>query len=294
MANPHTRILDTNSMASRLHEVLATRQDGTNQQAGTSDTEIMRRLMLAWGVMPKRLFTRHPQDAPVKLVIGLNAIHQLLPGTASESPETDENIRDQDYLQDPTFETATSFKTTPVGGNSTQQAVAEDRNPLKGAYAADKLAASRIESWKIADISAGGYCLLWDSDEVSCAQVGELVALIEDNDGNPNNWQAGTIRRMKFTEQHGLELGIQLLSPGARAVWAHLRKNGVSTGDRIQGILLPGIEAIKLQASLLLPSLPFRTGCTATLEDNGKTETVKLTRQLENTGRFTQYHFTST
>ena len=98
---------------------------------------------------------------------------------------------------------------------------------------------------------------------------------------------------MKFTKERGLELGIQLLSPGAKAVWVHLRKNGVSKGDRMQGILLPGIEAIKLQASLLLPSLPFRTGCTATLEDNGKTETIELTRQLENTGSFSQYHFTS-
>ena len=293
-ADPHTRILDTNNMASRMREVLATSQDGTSQQAGAGNREIMQRLMLAWGVMPKRLFPRHPQDAPVKLVIGLNAIHQLLPGANTETPEADENIRDQDYLKDPTFETATTFTTGPVGGKSTQQTATEGRNPLKGAYAADKPAASRIESWKIADISAGGCCLLWDSDEVSCAQVGELIALVENDVGNPNNWQAGTIRRMKFTRERGLELGIQLLSPGARAVWVHLYKNGVSTGDRMQGILLPGIAAIKQQASLLLPSLPFRTGGNARLEDNGKTETVELTRQLENTGRFAQYHFTST
>lgn len=293
-ADPHTRILDTNNMASRMREVLATSQGGTSQQAGAGNREIMQRLMLAWGVMPKRLFPRRPQDAPVKLVIGLNAIHQLLPGANTETPEADENIRDQDYLKDPTFETATTFTTGPVGGKSTQQTATEGRNPLKGAYAADKPAASRIESWKIADISAGGCCLLWDSDEVSCAQVGELIALVENDVGNPNNWQAGTIRRMKFTQERGLELGIQLLSPGARAVWVHLCKNGVSTGDRMQGILLPGIAAIKQQASLLLPSLPFRTGGNARLEDNGKTETVELTRQLENTGRFAQYHFTST
>ena len=181
----------------------------------------------------------------------------------------------------------------PLASKRAQQTVAEDRNPLKGAYAADKPASSRIESWKIADISAGGYCLLWDSDEVSCARVGELVALIEKEPLNSSNWQSGIIRRMKFTEERGLELGIQLLSPGAKAVRVHLRKNGVSTGDRMQGILLPGTEAIKLQASLLLPSLPFRTGCIATLEDNGTTTTVELTRQLENTGSFAQYHFTS-
>jgi hypothetical protein len=292
-SDPHTRILDTNNMASRMREELATSRDSTHQQTGAGNTEIMQRLMLAWGVMPKRQFARHPQDAPVKLVIGLNAIHQLAPGSVVEEPAADENIRDMHYLQDPTFENATTFNVDPVANKRVQQTVAEDSNPLKGAYAADKRAAPHIESWKIADISAGGYCLLWDIDEVSCARVGELVALVENEHLNSNNWQAGTIRRMKFTEERGLELGIELLSPGARAVRVHLRKDGVSTGNRTQGILLPGIEAIKLQASLLLPSLPFCSGCTARLEDNGKTETIELTRQLENTGSFAQYHFTS-
>jgi len=292
-SDPHTRILNTNNMASRMREQLATHQDSIHQHTRADNTEIMQRLLLAWGVMPKRLFARKPQDAPVKLVIGLNAIHQLAPGAATEEPEADKDIRDQDYLQDPTFETATTFNAAPSANKRVQQTVAEDSNLLKGAYAADKQASSRIESWKIADISAGGYCLLWDSDEVSSARVGELVALYEEESRNSNNWQAGTIRRMKFTEERGLELGIQLLSPGARAVQVYLHKDGVSTGNKMQGILLPGIEAIKLRASLLLPSLPFCSGCTARLEDNGKTETVKLTRQLENTGSFAQYHFTS-
>jgi len=291
-SDPHTRILDTNSMASRMREELATSRDSTHQQTGAGNTEIMKRLMLAWGVMPKRLFARHPQDAPVKLVIGLNAIHQLAPGSVVEEPAADENIRDMHYLQDPTFETTTSFNTDPVANKRVQQTFAEDSNPFKGAYKADQRATPRIESWKMADISAGGYCLLWDSDEASCARVGELVALVEKEHLDSNNWQSGTIRRMKFTEERGLELGIQLLSPGARAVRVHLRKDGVNTGNRMQGILLPSIEAIKLQASLLLPSLPFCSGCTARLEDNGKTETIELTRQLENTGSFAQYHFT--
>ena len=292
-SDPHTRILDTNSMASRMRAELATSCDSTHQQTGAGTTEIMQRLMLAWGAMPKRLFTRHTQDAPVKLVIGLNAIHQLAPGKVVEKPAADENIRDLHYLQDPTFESVTTFNADSFANKRVQQTVVKDNNPLKGAYASDKRAAPHIESWKMTDSSAGGYCLLWDSDEVSCARVGELVALVENEHLNSNNWQAGTIRRMKFTKERGLELGIELLSPGARAVRVHLCKDGVSAGNKMQGILLPGIEAIKLQASLLLPSLPFCSGYTARLEDNGKTETIELTRQLENTGSFAQYHFIS-
>ena len=276
--NRHARILDTRSMAERIRNNLNT----------SHNTDTLQRLLLAWGAMPKRQFARQQQNAPVKLIIGLNAIHSLAMGPAIDKLETDENIRDKDYLQDPTFESTTKINTNKFTSNNT----ADGNNPFKGAYATDNITSSRVESWKIADISAGGYCLLWDSDEVSCAQVGELVALIEEEHLDPDKWQLGAIRRMKFTEERGLELGVQLLSPGATAVWARPCKDGINTGDKIQGILLPEIKAIKGQASLLLPSMPFRTDGSTTFEYNGNKETVKLTHQLENTGSFTQYHFT--
>ena len=279
------RILDTKNMSGQIREHL------THNNAGDIDT--LQRLMLAWGDMPKRQFTRHSQHAPVKLVIGLSAIHRLALDPVQEKPENDDNIGDKHYLQDPTFESSTSFRTETTYGQVFKQPAAPDASILKGAYAADKPGSAHIESWKIADISAGGYCLLWDSEEASCAKVGELVALIEKDDIDPDKWQLGTIRRMKFTEQRGLELGVQLLSPGAKAIWAHLCKEGVNTGDKMQGILLPEIKAIKIEASLLLPSLPFRTGSKATVEDGDQTNTVSLTRQLENTGSFCQYHFTA-
>ena len=276
--NSHARILDTKSMAERI-------RNSSNTGQGSTDT--LQRLLLAWGAMPKRQFARQQQDAPVTLIIGLNAIHSLALGPAIDKPKTAENIRDKDYLQDPTFESTTKISTNKPPSNNT----VDGHSPLKGAYATDNKTSSRVESWKIADISAGGYCLLRDSDEVSCAQVGELVALIEEEHLDPDKWQLGAIRRMKFTEERGLELGVQLLSPGATAVWARPCKDGINTGDKIQGVLLPEIKAIKVQASLLLPSMPFRIDGSTTFEYDGNKETVKLTHQLENTGSFTQYHF---
>ncbi len=60
----------------------------------------------------------------------------------------------------------------------------------------------------------------------------------------------------------------------------------------MKSILLPEIKSIGQEASLLLPSLPYRVGCISTLEYEGRKETIILTRQLENTGIFGQYHFT--
>jgi hypothetical protein len=142
------------------------------------------------------------------------------------------------------------------------------------------------------NMSAGGFCLLWDSASASCAQVGELVAIMSQQENHKNDMQLGVIRWMKFTPHHGLELGIQLLSPGATAVWAYICEDDVHPSNKLQGILLPEIKAIKQPASLLLPSLPFRTGCISTLENRDKEEAIVLTRQLENTGAFAQYNFT--
>ena len=284
-------ILDTTEMADRMRAVLSEQSAATNGRPGTDNTGTMQRLMLTWGVMPKRRFSRYRQDSHIKLVVGLDSIHRMVAEPVNEQAGDDtgmsEAIDDKQYLKDPTIEQETSFSTERPAdgpGNFTD-------NLLKGAYSVTTRTEQNIESWKMCDMSAGGYCLLWDSERASSARVGELVALSEGEEDSSSNWQLGVVRWMKFTEEHGLELGIQMLSPGARAISALIHKGKVSTGDKIAGILLPEIKALKQPATLLLPALPFRTGCSSTIDDAGKTEKVQLTRQLENTGSFAQYHY---
>ena len=285
------RILDTTDMADQMRAVLYEQSTATNNRFGTDNTGTMQRLMLTWGVMPKRRFSRYKQDAHIRLVVGLDSIHQIIADPANKQPGNDpaigEPIDDKRYLQDPTFERETTFSANPPADK--QHSFTD--NLLQGAYSISNRVERNIESWKMCDMSAGGYCLLWDSGSASSARVGELVALTVEEENNKGNWQLGVIRWMKFTEEHGLELGIQMLSPGARPISAFVCKSDVSTGDKIQGILLPEIEALNQQATLLLPSLPFRTGCSSTIDDAGKTEKIQLTRQLENTGSFAQYHY---
>ncbi|MDX1697485.1 MAG: hypothetical protein R3308_04320, partial [Thiohalobacterales bacterium] len=165
---------------------------------------------------------------------------------------------------------------------------------LRGAFTTAQRKGPHIEYWKIADLSATGYCLLWENSAASAACVGELVALVNQEVAQ-EAWQLGVIRWMKFDPGHGLELGVQMLAPGAQAVWAYVRNDDVGRNiaaiDRMQGILLPGVTALGQRDSLILPCLPFRTGCSSILELGTDTQEIVLTRQLENTGRFAQYHY---
>jgi hypothetical protein len=299
-AGADLRILDTSEMAHRMQQAISGPPGSTGRTAGLGDAQTMQRLMLAWGLMPKRRFSRYRQDASIWLTMGLNTIHRLLAvPTVVEKPEQHditEAIHDHQYLQDPTFEIRTRIKTvipskdrSLAGGKET----GSQGKLLRGAYSATDRGTNAVELWKMQNMSAGGFCVLWDNESASCAQVGELVAIQpEEKDAN-ENLQLGVIRWMKFTPEHGLELGIQLLSPGATAVWASVCETGLKPGNKLQGILLPEIKAINQPASLLLPSLPFRTGCVTKLENQDRTETVTLTRQLENTGTFAQYNFSA-
>jgi hypothetical protein len=294
-AGDNWRILDTSEMAHRMQQAISGNAGKTGKATGLGDAQTMQKLMLAWGMMPKRKFSRYRQAASIRLVMGLNSIHRLCaPPVIEERDERNgitETIRDHQYLQDPTFEKTTSIPTEKQGASG---AKGESQHKLlRGAYSAAGSSLNPVESWKMENMSAGGFCMLWDSASASSAQVGELVAIMPQNEDEKDDTQLGVIRWMKFTPEHGLELGIQLLSPGATAVWASLCEDDVHPGNKLQGILLPEIKAISQPASLLLPSLPFRSGCISTLENGEKKESIILTRQLENTGSFAQYSFTT-
>lgn len=282
-------VIDTAGLEEPVRATIAMRRETTARLSTLPDEAVLQRLMLSWGMMPKRQFPRRGGESSVRLVVGLAAIHHSLEGpVAAHSPghtTTDETVEDGQYLRDPTFEKPTSFSTTATDPNS-------ENTPFRGAYSPGaRINGSnvRIEPWKMHDMSAGGYCLLWDSAETSSAHVGEVVAISEKDDNG--DWHLGVIRWMRFTPAEGLALGVQMLSPGARPVWASVCKDQAGMEDRMHGILLPGVAAIDQPATLLLPPLPFHTGCLSTLSEGSRERTIRLTGLIEDTGSFAQFHF---
>jgi len=284
------RSLDTTSMAGRVRGILNQKPGHSGRNIGIGETSILQRLMLAWGVMPKRRFPRHSRSASVSLLAGINTIHRGMTGPDGGSGSRGDIIGDPHYLQDPTFEASTTIKARSFT-NAGRRNITTARNRAQASRDEFKTSAASIESWEMVNFSAGGYSLLWNGDDSSNARIGELVSIMEQDTLNGGDWQLGVVRWMKCSRAGGLELGIQMLSPGAKAVWAYVDDSGTSNGRKMQGILLPEIRTLRQQTSLLLPTLPFRAGCVATLQLAASIQTLNLTRQLENTGCFAQYHY---
>lgn len=298
LAGDELRVLDTGDLEGRLQEVISGQHGGSAMRTGIGNIRTLQRLMLCWGVMPEREFKRQPLDEPVMLAVGLNNVHSFIhtmnPLIFADS-DTPESVLPAPVLHDPTLETATSISIDKGIRDPFREAMATSAGKtLQGAHPANVPDQVKMESWKIADMSTGGYCLLHDSPEVSRARIGELVVITNGQDQDPGDWRLGVVRWMKFSLERGLELGIQMLEHAmAQAIWARVCSDGFSGAGRMQGILLSESGAVTRETSLLLPSIPFRTGCTTELENGAGKTNITLIRELENTGSFAQYHFTA-
>ena len=308
------RLLATRKMAEQIRKSLTKKHESTPESSPQRvRTNTLRRLMLAWGMMPKRRSSRVKEHSNVVTAMGLSSIHYFVSGEvafndASLSPGCHSDLAIEPDT--PRFQDRARFKATTLREQEGKQPdVWEMHYRIEGeeppsrteqAVARAALGGSGIDTnqcaqnWKMVNVSAGGYCLLWDNPETTRAQVGELLGIREQRDPDTFHWRLGVIRWLKFAEKRGLELGVEMLSPGAVGIAARPdRKNRAKNEDYTRGLLLPEIEAIQQKSTLLLPSPPFKLGDTAIANCHGKEVRVRLTKLVENTGSFAQFHFES-
>jgi hypothetical protein len=290
------RALDTAELADDVRAAITALHEG--QAVPLPMEHTLRRLMLAWGVMPKRRFSRSQQSARVSVAMGLAATHHFVSGeeafnTAAGNlgafqgkprfqPEavSSERGRTPDVWE---------LEPTPMNTSTPLQTPARHRVEIPTGLEDDTEAGFQPHDWRMINVSAGGYCLLWDRMENSRAQVGELLGIQEIEDPDSFHWRLGVVRWMKSATD--LELGVQMLSPGAVAVGARPYPAISQDPQFSRALLLPEIRVLEQPATLLLTSPPFRTGGIAIINSHGREVKVKLHKLVENTGSFAQFQF---
>ena len=297
------RLLDTQGLTHVLREeMLQTRESPVSASLNFSAREmwpdIMRRLTLAWGVIPKRRFTRTKKYAQVQVSMGLTGAHFFVSNEADFNP----GPGGPNGAGELTFQNRAQFTSSPVSaeigklpelwelGSAGTVDWTTKSTPVALTSAEASTAPSK-QRWKMVNISAGGYCLLWDNSSATQAQVGELVCLQETDNQHMDTWGIGVIRWMKSANGDGLELGVQMLAPSAVAVAVKTSKDGQRFSDYQRCLLLPEIGPINQPATLLLPALTAQVGGAVIINIHGKEHRLQLTKMLENTGTFGQFHF---
>ncbi len=296
------RLLNTEPLA----EVLRTEIQGTEEVGESTITsvelarpdlshDLLRRLLIAWGVETKRNFSRTRQKEKVEVSIGLSAIHKHI------------NARKNNGQQD-IYNNAAHFESMVIENINEEKPdiwnmvypsdlpglrpLVEEEINLGHAQDNDNPASPTYPqgTWAIINESAGGYCLEYRKGNSARAQVGELIGIRRENDGLWK-WGIGVIRWMKFSSTRTLRLGIEMLNPDAAAVGIRSLASGNDKNAYQRTLMLPEIPAIQQPATLITPPAPWRVGNQIMVNILGKILHVQLTAVSQCTGLFSQFQF---
>lgn len=308
------RLLNASRLADAIRDMQLPRQQDKRTPRQINE-EALRRLMLAWGMMPKRRYTRARKESTAVVAMGLSTVHYFIGGdavfddarygdgeTLFNKPARFEagELSDQQHLSDVwtmsdihiAHGTRDSHQDT-FGNQYIDFSTTETAKP-KPAFAPiprpTQVISYEMHEWKMVNVSAGGYRLLWDKNDDSQAHVGELLGLRESGDPDSIHLSLGVVRWMKQSAERGLELGVEMLSPGAVAVGTKIHKLGGGS-EYMRSLLLPAVKTIGQPATLLTPALPYHVGDIVMVNSHGKEARVELTKLVENTGSFAQFQF---
>jgi len=312
------RTLDAKKLVDHIN-ILIAEQSKQKQKLALGDdipVETLNALAASWGVSAKRRFSRADRKGHIDVAIGLLHSAKAIRDSFKEEQSFDTKsgfVRTSaSTKQDPgfTLESINSPEEDPgymthteVGAteNNSWDMVAKGRT-LTDTYTNEqksilddklKLRQKNTDShWDIVNISAGGYCLHWNSDDTSKAQIGELIALQEFDSKDNFEWRIGVIRWMQFTHEHGLEIGVQVISP--KVITATAQRVNRPNEIPFDCLMLPGIKALNQASSTILPAHAFKTNDKLTVQILNNKIDVTLSDIKEHTGSFTQFTYKNT
>jgi hypothetical protein len=303
------RFLDNSALIKQMTVRLNKIQKELSQQASQLKQndlrllELYRGLVHNWGIRSKRSFTRQSVSGEVDMSIGLNSTHYVI-DACQQDPLNQENDSEQislthEELENPLDIIHTTFSLDPMTEDATTSHWNKNNlshinlSQVRGKYTDQDIPQPKYDytQWKTLNAGAGGYCLLWDHDRSSHAQIGEIIALRDSGENNDQNWRVGVVRWMQYIRQSGVKLGIQILSPGANSIQSRLLQDNKHNAQEYSCLSLPALTGIKQPASLLTPSMQYKVGDALILNDHGKLSNVHLTRMIEMNANYSRFEY---
>ncbi|HQU15548.1 MAG: hypothetical protein B7Z66_00690 [Chromatiales bacterium 21-64-14] len=296
------RALDTRALVTQLQHEMERLQEQPAQPARRDplDLGMLRRLAPVWGLISKRSFTRTTQASDAPVIIGLHAVHHGLCKTGGH--DVTGAVPRCGLAPGAIVDTRARFtsKVLPDRVGETPDVwdmVYERVDPKRGSAAVTVMLTPSPDElerttpvWRMKNLSAGGCCLLWGHGP-SQVLVGELVAVGHQSPGCALRWNVGVIRWMLAQGPDGLEIGIQLLSPGAQAGALRVTAHPRTAQPHHRALYLPGIQPVRQPPSLITAPGVHAIEDTLTLVTATGEARIRLTGLLEDTGLFAQFLF---
>ena len=302
------RGLDTDQLVDQLERHLRNVPANIAMPEALSQ-DLIQHLAAAWGGQQPRAQRRTSTAVPMKLCIGLRAIHHCLSGstgltdgtTGSAIPlrgeanpfleaqakrEQRRSAQQPRDVWDDAFDVRTRSAKRP---NIADPDLALLQGPTRNrpGTEAESRSDCQIYDATAVDTSPGGYRVRWNDPLPAHLQTGELAALRETAE---ERWSVGVIRWIQ-QDGDGTAMGIELLSPRAVPVAVRQLRNRNGSPSYARGLLLPELRPIGQPATLITPLSPFQPGQKVHVQRRGAQSTALLMQSRHKTESFNQFTF---
>ncbi|MEM7077822.1 MAG: hypothetical protein AAF513_04240 [Pseudomonadota bacterium] len=269
----------------------------------TLTARLLSQLVDAWSAMKDRTFKRIETNTPIRVCVGLGAVHYFLSGGVVFNDQvlrTDGLLRREvNPFLDVKFEGSRIEDDDPWSqAHDLKVAIPENPNiedPERLLAVRAQEAGNQEEEASPfdhhdavgVDTSPGGYCLRWLDTPPPNTRIGEVVGLREELDPR---WCVAVIRWIS-QEQNDYLMGVELLSPKAIPLAVRvIQKRGGPT-DYARGLLLPEISVLNQPETLITPRMPFAAQQKIQLHRQGIQTTGQLLVAELKTQSFNQFTF---
>lgn len=257
--------------------------------------DLMKRLLIAWCILPKRSYPRSDVDENVQVTLGLTATHQIIiNGTRSANSQSDDifnhtasyetnRVKKSVADKQPDVWEMIYFPNDAEGLESLEEQLHKDQGSKQPPRKHE------TETWMVLNESARGYCIKSINEPKNRAQVGELIGIHRQSKDLTWKWGVGVIRWLRTEPTNGLMIGVELLTPDAAAIG--LRAVSNAKHDYQRTLMLPELPAVNQPTTLITTAVPYRVGHKLVINILGKEILIRLNKQIQNTGLFAQFQF---
>jgi len=302
------RLIDTHKLADLITEELARPQEELSKtlicfemQQAHLNHDTLRWLKSVWCARRTRKLARNKRRDKIEVSFGINHVHQLI-----EKAKLSSTAVPGEDLSQHTLKALKTERLAEYEAQEVEDVNAEEEDVWETVYEYDEHGTESKEkevpqepvaitpepslkdNWTLVNESAGGFCLRCKNTSSTSIRVGELVGIHHPGSANAN-WTIGIIRWLKNHGKSGIEIGGQLIAPQVLNINVSLATAQDDASEQQRALWIPANKITRQPASLITLSVPHRVGSIVRMQHGDNKFTIRLTRQLGNSGMFAQF-----
>ncbi len=267
--------------------------------------QIVKKLISIWSQNIARTSPRFPIQAKIKIAFGLVAAHYYLNGEKEFDPNPPNLHRSdgsgrpaQTALDLPVFEITDEDEESALSDEA-KKAKTDEQKAEQAAIEEEANAAAQAKAnmyhlydYNMENVSPNGLGIVIRDRSFPPFQAGEIV-VFKNATANDPAWSIGAVRWMRRPNDDEFQIGIQIISPYAKAAGIQMERHGKPAGRLIRCLVLPEIPDANMPPMLITSTLPFRTHQVLLYLDQQDGIKTTLTDEVDATGMYLQYTYST-